>query len=252
MKGRGLALALCLTGLAAAAPASAAEQLGATGNAGNCMANRTYVTAASNGIPDYIASAPGVITSWRAAADGPGVIWQFLVLRPDSGTAPPYGYTPTQADIDRELTVTNGVNTFTGLHIPIAANETIGVVVVDAPGNDGGCLSVRATNGNRFQDLAGAPPLGISSNYSAPGPPGDNVNLNLAATVEPDADGDRFGDETQDQCPTNAALQTACPPTPTTPAKKCKKRKKKSKKGDASAAAKKKKGGCKKGKRKKK
>jgi hypothetical protein len=34
----------------------------------------------------------------------------------------------------------------------------------------------------------------------------------LNADVEPDADRDGFGDETQDQCPTNAALQGPCPP----------------------------------------
>src|SRR5918994_2634354 len=35
----------------------------------------------------------------------------------------------------------------------------------------------------------------------------------LNADVEPDADGDRLGDETQDQCPTNAGTQGACPDT---------------------------------------
>ena len=33
----------------------------------------------------------------------------------------------------------------------------------------------------------------------------------LAAVIEPDADHDGFGDETQDKCPQAAALQTACP-----------------------------------------
>ena len=32
------------------------------------------------------------------------------------------------------------------------------------------------------------------------------------ATVEDDRDGDGYGDETQDKCPTNPALQTECPP----------------------------------------
>jgi hypothetical protein len=35
--------------------------------------------------------------------------------------------------------------------------------------------------------------------------------LDLSATLEPDADHDGFGDETQDQCPTNASTQGACP-----------------------------------------
>ena len=51
--------------------------------------------------------------------------------------------------------------------------------------------------------------------------------MDLSATLEPDADHDDFGDESQDQCPTNASTQGACPVTPATPTKKkCKKHKK--------------------------
>ncbi len=37
------------------------------------------------------------------------------------------------------------------------------------------------------------------------------------ADVEPDADGDGFGDETQDQCPANASTPGPCPPAPPPP-----------------------------------
>ena len=37
--------------------------------------------------------------------------------------------------------------------------------------------------------------------------------LLVAATIEPDADGDGFGDETQDQCPSQATTQGACDTT---------------------------------------
>ena len=37
-----------------------------------------------------------------------------------------------------------------------------------------------------------------------------NTELLVNATVEPDADGDGFGDDSQDNCPTNAATQGAC------------------------------------------
>jgi hypothetical protein len=73
-----------------------------------------------------------------------------------------------------------------------------------------------------------------------------NHNLLLASgTIEADADGDGFGDETQDACPTDAATQDACPAAPTSPTtrKRCKKKHKK----HAAGAAKKKK--CKKKKR---
>jgi len=75
-----------------------------------------------------------------------------------------------------------------------------------------------------------------------------NHELLVQADIEPDADHDGYGDETQDLCPTNAAIQTACPATPAGPAgplmpvaAKCKKAKKQKR-----AAAAKKKTKCKK------
>jgi hypothetical protein len=43
---------------------------------------------------------------------------------------------------------------------------------------------------------------------------GEEAGLQVPITVavEPDADNDGFGDETQDQCPQSAAFQTPCPP----------------------------------------
>jgi ribosomal protein S8E len=41
--------------------------------------------------------------------------------------------------------------------------------------------------------------------------------VNLSAVLEPDADGDGYGDVTQDLCPTNAATHDACPTQPTSP-----------------------------------
>jgi hypothetical protein len=49
--------------------------------------------------------------------------------------------------------------------------------------------------------------------------------INVAAVLEPDADHDGFGDETQDQCPSNAGTQGSCAVTQVK--KKCKKHKKK-------------------------
>jgi hypothetical protein len=51
-------------------------------------------------------------------------------------------------------------------------------------------------------------PVGGTTEYSAEVGEG---RVPLAAIVEPDADNDGFGDETQDACPQNATTQTACP-----------------------------------------
>ena len=44
-----------------------------------------------------------------------------------------------------------------------------------------------------------------------------NSRLGIAATVESDADKDGFGDDTQDECPTDASTHDACPRHPTRP-----------------------------------
>jgi hypothetical protein len=45
---------------------------------------------------------------------------------------------------------------------------------------------------------------------------GTPIRLNVAAVVEPDADQDGFGDETQDACPSEGDTQGACVPPETT------------------------------------
>ena len=63
------------------------------------------------------------------------------------------------------------------------------------------------------------PPIGSSVSFGTVG----GFLLNLAATVEPDADHDGFGDETQDQCATDGTTQGPCP---VAPKKQCKHKKK--------------------------
>ena len=65
--------------------------------------------------------------------------------------------------------------------------------------------------GNRFTPLY-APPLVEGQGPRGPGadPTGE---LLLQAVMEPDADGDGFGDETQDGCPTQGSNQGACDTT---------------------------------------
>jgi hypothetical protein len=41
--------------------------------------------------------------------------------------------------------------------------------------------------------------------------PGDGCDSQVQAVIEPDADRDGYGDESQDQCPTNAGTQGVCP-----------------------------------------
>lgn len=45
----------------------------------------------------------------------------------------------------------------------------------------------------------------------------DNIEQLVQATIEPDSDGDGFGDATQDACPTSPSTQGACPEPPGPP-----------------------------------
>jgi len=62
------------------------------------------------------------------------------------------------------------------------------------------------------------PPPGTTKTYG-PSTPG-GYQIDGSAVLEADADHDGFGDETQDQCPTNGSTQGPCP------SKKCKHKKK--------------------------
>jgi hypothetical protein len=84
--------------------------------------------------------------------------------------------------------------------------------------------------GDNVLELSGADPA-PGETRSAVGAPDPVTLLNVSAVLEPDADGDGFGDETQDQCPTNATTQGPCPTPAAAPTgqravaiKKCKKK----------------------------
>jgi hypothetical protein len=71
--------------------------------------------------------------------------------------------------------------------------------------------SCDAASGDTVAIFTGGAPVGSKAK---PFETRTELLLSLAAVVEPDADGDGYGDETQDQCPQSAATQGACPPAP--------------------------------------
>ena len=57
-------------------------------------------------------------------------------------------------------------------------------------------------------DFRGLPPLGATIET---GEPFEGFQVPVTARIEPDVDGDGYGDETQDKCPQSAAYHEACP-----------------------------------------
>ncbi len=209
--------------MAAPPGASAAQTIGQAGPAGNCTGGEAY-TQGPNFASTYQASAPGVITSWSSFANStPTSQLQLLVLKPNTALGPTH-FIATQKDAARTLTQASALNTFSGLHLPIAAGEQLGLYL---PAGSADCFIDQTGDTGLF--FTSEPALNSDSDFT-----GSNSHrrLNASAVVEPDADRDGFGDETQDGCPTSAAAQGTCPKP-----KKCKKHKKKRR--DASAAKKK-------------
>jgi hypothetical protein len=157
-----------------------------------------------------------VLTSWshNAAAD-PG---QELTMKVFRKFADPLTYAVVGHDGPRPLTPSI-VNTFQ-TRLPVKAGDVLGNNSKSPADN----ASYFPAPGESFIDLQPGLADGQTGTFVESADP---LLLNVSAVLEPDADQDGFGDETQDQCPTDAATNGPCPSTPLTHKKKCKKKKKK-------------------------
>jgi hypothetical protein len=186
----------------------------ATSDADNCTPNTEFMqnTVGTGGpTPSYDVPSAGVITSWSTRpGSGTGTGARLKVYRP---SADPHIWTVVGGSAAKILTP-DTVNSAT-TRIPVQAGDRIAVRT--ASGNGGPC---------DFPYPAGIGPgysmFSFQSTMSGFDPPaGSQVTfddqlgqelVNIAAIVEPDADGDGYGDETQDQCPGVAGANNGCPP----------------------------------------
>ena len=152
---------------------------------------------------DFI-SVDGVLVRWRlrtASGSGGGSV-RLRVL--DSNTA-------VGASAEVPVPTVEGTHEFP-TRISVHLGDRLGLDYVSA-----GTLFAFAEGGAiDFWD----PRLGDAETLDPDSTSVDQLLLN--ADIEPDADGDGFGDETQDGCPTSAATQAPCggppqPPIPPTP-----------------------------------
>jgi hypothetical protein len=216
-----------LTAMAAATgTANGAETLGSVAFPGACPENTTYIGTGVSSGPDFLANNPGVVTSFAMnSPSGPAPTVVLEVFQPDPATSAT-NFIARQKDITRTLATPNAINFFTGLHLPIEAEETVGLFIPPGQASGNSCLGGTVSSADKYDAVAGDPSLNSSVAFA---PPASNVRVNLAAIVEPDADHDTFGDETQDKCVGAAGPLDGCPaPTSTTSTtkKKCKKKKK--------------------------
>ena len=97
----------------------------------------------------------------------------------------------------------HGTNSFK-TRIPVQAGDRLGLYGPNSPG------TLACTTGSVEDEiglLRAAAPLGSINTF----PPVTKDQVPVSATLEPDKDGDGYGDETQDGCPQSAAYPGRCP-----------------------------------------
>ena len=193
-----LALALCV---ALPASATGAAPLGETFVTNNtCAGTTTVQTGSPTG--NYTVPSAGVITSWQflAGATPPTQLRLKLVQATGGNNF------KVVAESAIEAPAANQLNSFPS-RITAEPGDMLGFFFTPSSGT---CSTVPAGSGYSIAyygiqgvDLA----LGTTNSLI----PQDNVRLDISALLEPDIDADGFGDETQDQCPTDASTQGPCP-----------------------------------------
>jgi hypothetical protein len=200
LRGAGVLGVLVAIALVSVPSASAATEAG-----DDCVANTkegiyTLVPlqrVSPSAIP-LTAPVSGVVTSWKVNSGvSEGTPEQMRVLRPTG--APNEFLTVGES---AEQTVVQGANVFP-TRIPVQAGDHFGVF--------GTVQDVVFCGGADPGDTAGAFLISASVGSAHVFTPTTNVRIPMIAVIEPDKDGDGYGDETQDQCPQSAAYQGPCP-----------------------------------------
>lgn len=198
---------LAVTVLAVVAPLLSGGSAGAAYEVGDrCRGDErgadTTAIVLDNGLstlelsPIVLAESGGVVTHWRAEVEPAlaGTRQQLLVLQQvDEQTDRLVGESAVE-------TLAAGVNEFAA-HVPAPEYAHVGLrgpeetVFCDKP------------DGHLAGFVDGAFALGESRDFSI----AMNTGVPVIATVEPDADGDGYGDESQDGCPSSPLYVGACP-----------------------------------------
>ncbi len=198
-------IVLCAAPATAVAATTVGPPTSAAGNAPvGCSTDPMVACTFTNlqsGNSRFISPVDGVITRWRVrGAQATGQDALRVLRSPASGTF-------TAVATSAVETVPPGESVFT-TRLNIRAGDGIGIDVPGGPGYP----AVEVQSG-----LPGGASLGfflpkLADNQPAVSPTGtvNDGTLLFNADIEPDADHDNFGDETQDQCPTQADTQAGC------------------------------------------
>jgi hypothetical protein len=214
-----------LIALLTASPATAATTIGSSlqgtaegpvcSSSGPMQAEHSCTVAQQGPNPLYTAPggpvAPfgGIVVRWRivtgtAPAGTVAIEARLHAVRENTGGAVEGNYTSIPL-------AEPGLHVFPA-RLPIAAGERLALDTL---------ITNRASEAAWLPMVHYAPEAGLPDEWTpallggetrAPSEfPTSSYDVMLNADIEPDADHDGYGDETQDLCPTNSAIHTACP-----------------------------------------
>jgi uncharacterized repeat protein (TIGR01451 family) len=205
----GVALAL-----GAASTAEASVTLGQTSGATDgCGNGQVLLQATTAGAPSYVAQSAGVVVSWSYLAHASTPSITFKVYKPTANPSIWFlrsqSAQKTAAGSGADQLHANQLNTYTespGLRIE--ANDHLGLTGLGS--GTMGCIAT--SSASDLMRVKNPPDSVVGQDNSGFLGMLDHFKVDVSAVVEPDADGDGFGDESQDSCPTDASVHTgACP-----------------------------------------
>ena len=158
----------------------------------------TKATVVQTGVASgvgYTVPSDGVITSWSFQSETvASTVRLKAVRRGDDGTHVVVG------ESEPQTTNPNQLQSFQ-TRVPVKVGDFIGTAA-----SAGKSVAYTGANEDTVVLAPGDQPVGAPTNYSNV----QGIRVNVTASLEPDADADGFGDETQDLCTNDPAVQTAC------------------------------------------
>jgi hypothetical protein len=186
-----------------------ADNLGSycPGGGGTCTGTNLSLPAGSTAANGLTSPINGVIVKWRVKSGSTGNPVRLRVLRPNGGAS------FTGAGTSTAGATVSGVAE-TASRVSIRAGDSIGLNI----GNSALVwANTPSANGLVWGSVNGFTG-GLADGATGTGDAQTAKQLLVQAVVEPDADGDGFGDETQDGCPADPTRQTPpCSTGPTNP-----------------------------------
>ena len=208
--GAGIVVAFMLVGPSVA---SAARTIGQTFTPDVSWGGSGTIIETTSPGSNYVAPFDGVITRWSFEAPADAAPLKLKMLRYAGGN----DYTTVgESQIETPIAQTLGS---WPTRISVKAGDFLGEYYASSThplGDAPGYLSHEISGS--VGDPSVDPPPGTTTTYQQDS---GGYQVDGSAVLEADADHDGFGDETQDQCPTNAATQGQCPVK-----RKCKHKKK--------------------------